>query len=151
MVRIVHGSLGVFHWSFRQDHWVSRVFDHCVILYEFHIRRWASVVPYCLKKGLKAEIQKKVTVGDGCSVATLHLPLLQLVSSGRLLVFGTFALSPSQAIGGTGVAVLSGRGDLKKYESLLTKAWMTLKSQRNRAKFPSANGAWATVVCCNFW
>jgi len=25
-----------------------------------------------------------VTVGDGCSVATLHLPLLQLASSGRL-------------------------------------------------------------------
>jgi len=59
MVRIVHGSLGVLYLSVRQDHWVPRVFDHCVILYEFHIRRWACVVPYCLKKGLKAEIQKK--------------------------------------------------------------------------------------------
>jgi len=62
MVRIVHGSLGVLYWSVRKNHWVPRVFDHCVILYEFHIR-CASVVPYCLKKGLKAEIQKKWPLG----------------------------------------------------------------------------------------
>jgi hypothetical protein len=38
-----------------------------------------------------------------------------------VLVFGACALSPSQAIGGTGVALLAGRGELRKCESLLTK------------------------------
>jgi hypothetical protein len=71
-------------------------------------------MPYCFKT-LSRLKYKKVTVGDGYSMATLHLPLQQLASSGRLcFVFLWFVHSlPLRSLGGIGVAVLEGRGNLR--------------------------------------
>jgi hypothetical protein len=55
------------------------------------------MVPYCFKKHSRLRY-KKVTVGDGCSMATLHLPLQQLASSGRLcIIFFFSSFTPSLA------------------------------------------------------
>ena len=128
---------------------VPRVFDLCVILYKFHMRRWASVVPYCLKKGLKAEIQKKWPLGMDVSWQRC----ISLCCSW-------------QAVGGCAclwcVCTLSLAGHRRNWSGTFSRAWRaeemrvtsdeslndSLKSQRNCAKFPSANGACATTYLC---